>query len=89
MIDVLSKKDKVISFLWFVPAVMYLISFVIDCIRWGYFSDLSSTWQYIILSLLYVAALFFAGLWIRNITRNAKKCEANLVDSMEIGENEI
>lgn len=89
MIDVLSKKDKVISFLWFVPAVIYLISFVIICIRWGYFSDLSSTWEYIILDLLYVAALFFVGLWIRNITKNAKNCGANLVDSVETGDNEI
>ena len=66
VIDVLSKKDKVIRFLWFVPAAIYLISFVVTCIRWEYFSYLSSTWIYIILNLIYVAALFFVGLWIRN-----------------------
>ncbi len=83
------EKDKVIRFLWFVPAVVYLVSFVITCIRWEYFSDLSSTWIYIIWNFIYVAALFFVGLWTRNITKNAKNREVNLADSVETGDNKI
>lgn len=89
VIDVLSKKDKVIRFLWFVPAAVYLVSFVINCIRWEYFSDLPSTWKYIIFNLIYVIALFFVGLWIRTITKNAENCGVNVADSVETGDNEI
>lgn len=89
VIKVLSKKERVIKCLWFVPAMIDLISFVIICIRWEYFSYLSSTWEYILMNLSYVVALFFVGLWIKKSVKKAKNSEDNLTNLEKNGGGKI
>lgn len=79
VIKALNKKEKVIKCLWFVPATINLIALIIDCVRWKYFSHLSSTWNYILMYSSYAVALFFIGLWIKKSVIKAIISEDNLV----------
>lgn len=74
VIDTLSKNDKVIKFMWFVPAVICLTSCIVQYIRWEYFSNLAYTWMYIFEDLCAVLALLFVGLWLRE---DKKRIDSN------------
>lgn len=89
VIDVLRKKTKVFKYLWFVPAVIYLISFMITCIEFKYFSYFSYEWEYIVRNFCDVAALFFVGLWIRNANGKVDDRKELLVDFVENENDEI
>lgn len=82
VIDTLSKNDKVIKFMWFVPAVICLTSCIVQYIRWEYFSYLSSTWIYILMDFCAVVAWFFVGLWLREDNKKADNHKEMLNDSV-------
>lgn len=74
VIDTLSKNDKVIKFMWFVPAVICLTSCIVQYIRWEYFSNLAYMWMYIFEDFCAVLALLFVGLWLRE---DKKRIDSN------------
>lgn len=78
VIDVLYIKYKAIKYLWFVPAVVNLIYLAAECIQFYYFNYISSIWFLLLLEFLNVIALFFIGLWVKDINKISEKTEDTL-----------
>ena len=55
----------VVSKLWFVPAALMLLGALIAWISYQYFSGFALYWKTILANLLEVAAVLFAGRWLK------------------------
>lgn len=58
-------KNKTVKYIWFLPGVILLCGRTIFWNLYGAFSILSFYWDVILFSLVEVAGLIFAGLWMK------------------------
>lgn len=58
------KKNEIVTKIWFIPSVLYIVGTCIEWIRYGYFSNLEGVWASMVLTLAEIAGLFFTGMWL-------------------------
>ena len=69
-------RKRVVAYLWFLPGAIMLTGALVNWIGYDYFSYLSLAWRSIAFSLLEIAALVFAGLWLKGDVTPAKAAPA-------------
>lgn len=67
------KGNSAVKKIWFIPALAYLINFVIG----GITSYQFITWNYILFGLVEIVALLFVGMWIKEDTTPAEAAPVN------------
>ena len=63
--------------IWFVPALALLVGCVIGWINGGYFRYLSAAWKPILFGIVEIAALLFAGMWLKEDAMPAETAPVN------------
>ena len=71
------KGNSAVKKIWFVPALVLLVGFVIGWINSGYLRFLSIVWVDILLGLFEIGALLFVGMWIKEDTTPAAAAPVN------------
>lgn len=69
------KGNDVVKKIWFVPAAVLLLGYVIDWIK--YFEFLSAIWTSMLASIVQITALLFAGMWVKEIVAPAEASPVN------------
>ena len=71
------KGNDVVKKIWFVPAAVLLLGCVIGWITGGYFEFLSAAWKSMLVSIVEIVALLFAGMWVKEIVAPAEASPVN------------
>lgn len=71
------KGNDVVKKIWFVPAAVLLFGCVIGWITVGYFEFLSAAWKSMLVSIVEIVALLFAGMWVKEIVAPAEASPVN------------
>ena len=71
------KGNDVVKKIWFVPAAVLLLGCVIGWITGGYFEFLSAAWKSMLVSIVEIVALDFAGMWVKEIVAPAEASPVN------------
>ena len=71
------KGNDVVKKIWFVPAAVLLLGCVIGWINGGYFRYLSAAWKPILFGIVEIAALLFAGMWLKEDAMPAEASPVN------------
>lgn len=71
------KGNDVVKKIWFVPAAVLLLGCVIGWITGGYFEFLSAAWKSMLVSIVEIVALLFAGMWVKEIVAHAEASPVN------------
>lgn len=71
------KGNDVVKKIWFVPAAVLLLGCVIGWITGGYFEVLSAAWKSMLVSIVEIVALLFAGMWVKEIVAPAEASPVN------------
>lgn len=71
------KGNSAVKKIWFVPALVLLVGCVIGWINGGYFRYLSAAWKPILFGIVEIAALLFAGMWIKEDSTAAQAAPVN------------
>ena len=71
------KGNDVVKKIWFVPAAVLLLGCVIGWITSGYFEFLSAAWKSMLVSIVEIVALLFAGMWVKEIVAPAEASPVN------------
>lgn len=71
------KGNDVVKKIWFIPAAVLLLGHVIAWITYRYFEFLSATWKYMLVDIVAIVALLFAGMWVKEIVAPAEASPVN------------
>ena len=71
------KGNDVVKKIWFVPAAVLLLGCVIGWTTGGYFEFLSAAWKSMLVSIVEIVALLFAGMWVKEIVAPAEASPVN------------
>ena len=71
------KGNSAVKKIWFVPALVLLVGCVIGWINGGYFRYLSAAWKPILFGIVEIAALLFAGMWLKEDALPAEAAPIN------------
>ena len=71
------KGNSAVKKIWFVPALVLLVGCVIGWINGGYFRYLSAAWKPILFGIVEIAALLFAGMWLKEDAMPAEAAPVN------------
>lgn len=71
------KGNSAVKKIWFVPALVLLVGCVIGWIKYGSFRYLSVQWRPILFSIVEIAALLFAGMWLKEDAMPAEAAPVN------------
>lgn len=71
------KGNDVVKKIWFVPAAVLLLGCVIGWITGRYFEYLSAAWKSMLVSIVEIVALLFAGMWVKEIVAPAEASPVN------------
>ena len=71
------KGNDVVKKIWFVPAAVLLLGYVIYWITDGYFEFLSVAWKSMLVSIVEIVALLFVGMWVKEIIAPAEASSVN------------
>ena len=71
------KGHDVVKKIWFIPAAVLLLGCVIGWITGGYFEFLSAAWKSMLVSIVEIVALLFAGMWVKEIVAPAEASPVN------------
>lgn len=71
------KGNDVVKKIWFVPAAVLFLGCVIGWITGGYFEVLLAAWKSMLVSIVEIVALLFAGMWVKEIVAPAEASPVN------------
>ena len=71
------KGNDVVKKIWFIPAAVLLLGCVIGWTTGGSFEFLSAAWKSLLVSIVEIVALLFAGMWVKEIVAPAEASPVN------------